>query len=114
MCTECRSWLHYLCEGISPNNYFGDDAVYECLGCKSFIPETPGGYFVAKLQGNKDRQFELETQILAKRSDRESKKTLIAARIGGTERHILETLNSIKIICQTYHGNVLISKHCKL
>ena len=69
MCTECRSWIHYLCEGIPPNSYFGDDTVCECLGCKSFIPQTLEGYFVVKLQGNKDRQFELETQILAKRSD---------------------------------------------
>ena len=33
----------------------------------SFVPETPEGYFVAKSQENKARQFEFETQILAKR-----------------------------------------------
>lgn len=62
-----RSWVHYLYEGIPPNTYFGDDAVYDFLNCTSFVPETPEGYFVAKSQENKARQFEFETQILAKR-----------------------------------------------
>ena len=31
MCTERRSWLHYLCEGIALNIYFADDAVYKCF-----------------------------------------------------------------------------------
>ena len=43
MCTECRSWVYYHCEGISPNTHFGDDGVYECLNCKSVIPETLEG-----------------------------------------------------------------------
>ena len=110
MCTECRSWFHYLCESIPPKTYFGDDAVYECLGCKSFIPET----LVAKLQENRDRQFELETQILAKRSDCEAQKDLIATHIGDTERKLLDTLDSINIVRQAYHGNVFIGNHCKI
>ena len=38
----------------------------------SFIPEILEGYFVAKLQENRDRQFKL-----AKRSDCEAQKDLI-------------------------------------
>ena len=59
------SWVmykvHCLCEGIPPNTFFGDDAVCECLCCRSFIPETLEGYFVTKLEENRDKQFELET-----------------------------------------------------
>ena len=29
-CTECRLWLHYLCEDIPPNSYFDDDVVCKC------------------------------------------------------------------------------------
>ena len=43
----------------------------------SFIPDTGEGYFVAKLQENRDRQFELETQILTKKIDVRHKKTLL-------------------------------------
>ena len=113
MHTTCRSWVHYLCEGI-PNTSFGDDAVYECLSCRSFIPETLEGYFVAKLQENRDRQFQLETQILAKKSECEAQKELIAAYIGDRERQLLETLDSIKVVRQAYHGNVFIGNHCKI
>ena len=114
MCTKCQSWVHYLCEGIPPDTSFGDDAVYECLSCKSFIPETLEGYFVAKLQENRDRQFQLETQILAKKSECEAQKELIAAYIGDRERQLLETLDSIKVVRQAYHGNVFIGNHCKI
>ena len=72
MCTECRSWIHYLCEGIPPNTYFDDDAVYECLSCKPFIPET---------------------QILVKTSDFETKNNINAAYIGDTQGRLLETLD---------------------
>ena len=88
MCAACQSWVHYLYEGIPPSTPFGDDAVYECLICRSFIPETLWGYFVAKLQENGDTQFELETQILAKKSECEAQKDLIAAHIGDTERQL--------------------------
>ena len=114
MCTECRSLVHYMCEGIPPNTYFGDDAVYECLSCKSFIPETLEGYFVTQLQEKSDRQFELETQILAKRSDCEVQKDLITAHIGGTEHQLLETLDNIKVVSLPYHRNVFIGNHCKI
>ena len=69
ICTECRSWVHCLCESIPPNTHFGDDAVYECLSCKSFTLVTLEGCFVVKVQENRDRQSELETHILAKGSD---------------------------------------------
>ena len=91
MCTTCQSWIHYLCEGIPPNTSLDDDAVSECLSCRSFIPETLEGYFVAKLLENRDRQFELVTQILSKKSECEAKKDLIAAHIGDSERQLLET-----------------------
>ena len=86
MCTTCQSWVHYLCEGIPPNTSFGDDAVYECLSCRSFIPETLEGYFVAKLQENRDRQCQLETQILAQKRECEAQKDLIVACISDRER----------------------------
>ena len=71
-CRECTSLVHYLCECIPSGTYFGDNAVYECLYCKSFITETLEGYFVVKLQKNRDRQSEDETQILTKSSDSEA------------------------------------------
>ena len=114
MCKKCRSQVHYLCEGISPNTSFGDDAVYESLSHRSFISETYEGYFVAKLQENRDRQFELETKILAKSSDWEAQKDLIVANVGDTEFKLLETLDSIKVVCQSYHRNVFIGNHCKI
>ena len=103
-----------LCEGISPNTSFGDDAVYESLSHILFISETHKGYFVAKLQENRDRQFELETKTLAKRCDWEAQKDLIVANVGDTEFKLLETLNSIKVVCKSYHGNVFIGNHCKI
>ena len=113
MHTTCRSWVHYLCEGI-PNTSFGDGAVYECLSCRPFIPETLEGYFVAKLQENSGRQIELETQILAKKGECEAQKDLIVANTGDTDHQLLETLDSIKVVCQAYHGNVFTGNHCKI
>ena len=84
MCATCRSWVHYLCEGIPPNISFGDDAVYEYLSCRSFIPEILKGYFVAKFQEDRGRLFELETLIIAKKSECEAQKDFIAAYIGDT------------------------------
>ena len=69
---------------------------------------------MAKLQENRDRQFQLETQILAKKSECEAQKELIAAYIGDRERQLLETLDSIKVVRQAYHGNVFIGNHCKI
>ena len=85
MCTECRSWFHYLCESIPPKTYFGDDAVYECLGCKSFIPETLEGYFVAKVQDNEDN-LNLRLKYLPKEVIVRHKKTSL--------RPILVTLSA--------------------
>ena len=76
MYTKCRSWVHYLCEGISPNTSFGDDVVNGCLSCMSFIPEILEGHFVEKLQENRDRQFKL-----AKRSDCEAQKDPIVTQL---------------------------------
>ena len=103
-----------MCEGIPPNNCFSDDAVYECLSCRSFIPEALEGYFVAKLQENRGRQCQLETQILAKKSECEAQKDLIVGCISDSERQLLETLDSIKVVCQAYHGNVFTGNHCKI
>ena len=69
---------------------------------------------MATFQENRDKQFKLETQVLVKRSDCEAQKDLIAAPVGNTERQLLETLDSIKIVRQTYHGNVFICNHCKI
>ena len=101
MCTTCRSLVHYLCEGIPSNTSFGHDAIYECLICRSFIPEILKECFVAKLQENRDKQFELETQTPAKKSKCEAHKDLIMDRIGDTVRQLLETLDRIKIVHQT-------------
>ena len=114
MCTKCRSWVHYLCEGIPPNTYFGDDAVYECLSCKSFIPETLEGYFVAKLQENRDRQFEFETQILAKRSDCEAQKDLITAHIGDTDANYWKLWIALRLFARLIMGMSLLAITVKL
>ena len=114
MCTTCRSWVHYLCEGIPPNISFGDDAVYECLSCRSFIPEILKGYFVAKSQENRGRLFELETLIIAKKSECEAQKDFVVAYIGDTEHQLLETLNSITVFSQAYHRNVFKSIYLNL
>ena len=34
--------------------------------------------------------------------------------IGDHERQLLETLDSIKVVRQAYHGNVFIGNHCKI
>ena len=56
---------------------------------------------MAKLQENRDKQFELETQTPAKKSKCEAHKDLITDRIGDTVRQLLETLDRIKIVHQT-------------
>ena len=103
-----------MCEGIPPNNSFGDDAVYECLSCRSFIPEALEGYFVAKLQENRDRPCQLETHILAKKSECEAQKDLIVDCISDREHQLLETLDSIKVVRQAYHGMSLLATIVKL
>ena len=69
---------------------------------------------MAKLQENSDRKFELQTQILAKKSDCKVQKDLIAVHIGDTECQLLETKDSINVVRQAYHGNVFIGNHCKI
>ena len=51
-----------------------------------FITEKVEGYFVAKLQENRDRQSEFETQMLTKRSDCEAQNDLATTHICETER----------------------------
>ena len=52
--------------------------------------------------------------MLAKRSDCEAQKDLIAAHTGDTESQLLETLDSIKVARRAYNGNVFIGNHCKI
>ena len=52
--------------------------------------------------------------MLAKRSDCEAQKDLIAAHTGDTESQLLETLDSIKVVRRAYHGNVFIDNNCKI
>ena len=66
---ECTSLVHYLCEG--------DSFVYKCLSYKSFITKKLEGYFAADLQENRDRQSELEPQMLRKKKIVKHKKTLL-------------------------------------
>ena len=61
-----------------------------------------------------ETEFQLETQIFPQKSECEAQKELIVAYIGDRERQLLETLDSIKVVCQAYHGNVFIGNHCKI
>lgn len=83
---ECTSLVHYLCEGIPCDTYFGDSFVYKCLSYKSFITKKLEGYFAADLQENRDRQSELEPQMLRKRKDCEAQKDLVTTHVCETEQ----------------------------
>ena len=113
MHTTCRSWVHYLCEGI-PNTSFGDDAVYECLSCRSFIPETLEGYFVAKLQENRDRQFELETQILPKKVNVRHKKSLLPPILVTVSTNYWKLWTALRLFARLIMGMSLLATTVKL
>ena len=51
---------------------------------------------------------------MPKKSECEAQKDLITAHISDSEHQLLETLDSIKVVCQVYHGNVFIGNHCQI
>ena len=69
---------------------------------------------MAKLQKNRDRQSELETQILAKRSDCEAQNDLITTHIGDTQCQLLETVDNIKVVSQASPGMSFLAMTAKL
>ena len=77
--------VSYLCESIPCDSEFGDNSLNEYLSCNSFTTEKLEGYFFAKLQENRDRQSEVETEMLTKRSDCDVQKDLVTTHICETE-----------------------------
>ena len=69
---------------------------------------------MAKLQKNRDRQSELKTQILAKRSDCEAQNDLITTHIGDTQCQLLETVDNIKVVSQASPGMSFLAMTAKL
>ena len=69
---------------------------------------------MAKFQKTRDRQFELKTQILAKRSDCEAQNDLITTHIGDTQCQLLETVDNIKVVSQASPGMSFLAMTAKL
>ena len=115
-CEKCLNWVHCLCEGIfSQGTSLSDDADSQCLRCQSYITEESiKNDFAAKSKENSERQRKLELDIAELKSHCETLKDSIDSNIGGYERKLLETLDGIKVVRQTYHGNVFIRNHCKI
>ena len=69
---------------------------------------------MAKLQKNRDRQSELKSQMLAKRSDCEAQNDLITTHIGDTQCQLLETVDNIKVVSQASPGMSFFGNDCKI
>ena len=115
-CVKCLNWVHCLCKGIfSQVTSLSDDADSRCLCCWSFITEKSiRDYFVAKSNEKSERQGKLKLDITELKNQCEALKDSIDSNIGDCERQLLEILNRIRVVRQSYHGNVFIGNHCKI
>ena len=114
-CTTCKNWIHNICEGqteteaLKYNN--NEDFSYNCLHCQNvtnFAMHLQSKMDVVKSQLNGHKQTEIS---LNKKYD--IKNNEIIDIIGGREKELNNSLNTINVYRQTYHGYSFVGNHCK-
>ena len=105
----CDNWYHTMCEGLTPIEEVMDGN-YTCVNCSGWVNRSE--VFIKKINQLIDEEDILNRDVVQARELCDNLKAEYTNIIGSHERSLNLTLESIKVVCQAYHGNVMVGNHC--
>ena len=109
-CDSCDSWLHVMCEGRSSIEELENDGDYICVECSGI--EDHFQIFADKINKLIDEEEELSHEIICLGAVCDDLNAVYHNVIGSREKALISALESIKVVRQAYHGNVMVGNHC--
>ena len=111
-CDQCMEWVHTLCEALTPVEQLAisDDSTYvcqKCSGIKSIIEVIEEK--VERLYSEKDK---IRIQLVNLKTECDNFKARCERVMGPKEKELSDALESIHVVRQAYHGNVMVGNHC--
>ena len=111
---ECEAWYHTMCEVLTPLEEMtieNENSSYTCLKCSGNSQDVIEvcEMKIAKLVAEEDQINEevIENTIACDNNKAQCKDTM-----GQKEKELSEALESIHVVRQAYHGNVMVGNHC--
>ena len=109
-CDTCGKWFHSMCEGLSPIDEVGGGGDYICVNCSGRTDRSQ--IFTETINKLIAEEDVINRDIISKRVLCDNLKAVYTNIIGSREKALNAALESIKVIRQAYHGNVMVGNHC--
>ena len=112
LCDDCDSWYHTMCEALTPQEEISltDNAMYKCVVCAGI--EDIGDIYRSKISLLIDEEELINVSSIAARILCDDLKAKYSDIMGDREKRLSDALDSIKVVRQAYHGNVMVGNHC--
>ena len=110
-CSNCNSSYHTMCEGLSPvEEVNAGENPYTCIRCTGIVNVSDA--FANQINLLIEEESEMNKEIVGVRTQCDDLKAEYNRNIGARERSLNQALESIKVVCQAYHGSVMVGNHC--
>ena len=109
-CNSCDNRYHSMCEGHSPMKETSSTGEYNCTNCSGH--ETVPEVINRKIDHLLSEEDKLNDRIVEIREKCDNLKAAYNTYVGPNERSLLDALESLKVVRQAYHGNVMVGNHC--
>ena len=108
-----------MCEIMTPSEEItmtNNDEQYKCLQCIAFDADQPEEdrckLFSVKIATLIDEEEKLNANLIESKIKCDNFQAKYRSIIGAHEKALNDALESIKVIRQAYHGNVMVGNHC--
>ena len=110
-CDTCDGWHHTMCEGLAPIEEVNVvDTEYICIRCSGVVDRSE--VFTAKINTLIEEETILNHEIVNTRITCDDLKAKYSNAIGARNKSLNLALESIKVVRQAYHDNVMVGNHC--
>ena len=110
---QCDQWYHAMCEVLSPQEEVSlqDIPSYKCLHCLG-INGTLIDVYNMKISTLLHEEDDINARVVDAKIKCDNLKANYSKMTGDRESQLNIALESIKVIRQAYHGNVMVGNHC--
>ena len=109
-CSSCEKRYHSMCEGRTPIEEATADDEYNCTDCKGH--EKVSDVINRNIEAFLNEEDALNDIIVESRKKCDDLKAAYVNHVGPYEQALLNALDSLNVVRQAYHGNVMVGNHC--
>ena len=115
-CDTCDEWYHTMCETLTPLEEIttvNEDEIYKCIECSHDAPpQDRKELFSIKIASLIDEEDMFNERVIEDKIKCDNFQATYRSIVGSREKRLNDALESIKVVRQAYHGNVMVGNHC--